>query len=405
MPTSSRSILQLGGGLLMCHSLRKLQEIGLRTFVADAAPDAPGFALVEDHAVINIRDETAVAEFARRKGAHLILAVNEAGVLAAAKASRQLGLPNLSPEVALRCLHKGLMREAWGAADLPQPSFRRVSSDEAIAEAASSLGYPVILKPSMNWGSRGVSRVSTPSDLRWAIDYARQNCRDAEFIVEQCVSGIEMTIEGLVKSGEAQILAWSDKEPQVHPRYCVAMALNYPASLADWQLQRAREVIARATRALGIKNGAFHCECMVNDTDVFLLEMAGRPGGGHIFGQIVEASSGVCMPQALALLLLGDDPDICPKCQRGACYKFFAPPPGIFREIRGIAEASRLPGLLDFGFQMKSGTRVSAIAGDADRPGYAVATGETREQAISNADRAISSLQFMMEESSVPVAP
>lgn len=403
MSTQPRSVLQLGAGRLMCHSIRKLQAIGLRVFAADAAADAPGFALVPEHAVIDIRDDAAVADFARSRGVALILAVNEAGVLAAAKASRQLGLPNLSPEVALRCLHKGLMREAWEEAGLPQPAFRRISSSNSIAEAASSLGFPVILKPAMNWGSRGVSRIATPEELPWAIDYARENCRDGEFIVEQCVSGTEMTIEGLVKSGEAQVLAWSDKEPQVHPKYCVAMALNYPARFVEWQLQQATEVISRATRALGLEDSAFHCECMVNDAGVFLLEMGGRPGGGHIFGQIVEASSGICMPQALALLLFGEDPDIHPKYQRGACYKFFAPPPGVFREVSGVADAVHLPGILDFGFQMKPGTIVSAIAGDADRPGYAVATGATREEAISNADRAISSLRFDVDASRLPV--
>jgi biotin carboxylase len=396
MASRKRSVLQLGAGRLMCHSIRKLQEIGLRVLAADGAPDAPGFSLVEDHAAIDIRHTAAVAGFARSRGVDLILAINEAGVLAAAEASHQLGLPNLAPDVALRCLHKGLMREAWQEAGLPQPCFRRVASAEAIAAAASSVGYPVILKPAMNWGSRGVSRVARAGDLPWATDYARANSRDGEFIVEQCISGIEMTIEGLIKRGQVQILAQSDKEPQEHPKYCVAMALNYPARFADWQLQRASEVVQQAAQAMGIKNGAFHCECMVNETDVFLLEMGGRPGGGHIFGQIVEAASGVCMPQALALLLLGDDPDIRPKHQRGACYKFFAPPFGVFREALGIAEASRLSGILDFGFQMSPGTIVSPIAGDADRPGYAVAAGKTREDAIENADRAIASIRYVM---------
>ncbi len=396
MATSQRSVLQLGAGRLMCHSIRKLQEIGMRVLAADGAPDAPGFALVENHAVVDIRDSAAVAGYARSQSVDLILAVNEAGVLAAAEASQQLGLPNLPPEVAIRCLHKGLMREAWQHAGLPQPLFRRVSSAKAIADAASSIGYPVILKPAMNWGSRGVSRVAVAENLPWAIDYARANCRDGEFIIERCISGTEMTIEGLVKRGQAQILAQSDKEPQEHPKYRVAMALNYPARFADWQLQRASEVVSKAAHALGIENGAIHCECMVNDTDVFLLEMGGRPGGGHIFGQIVEATSGVCMPQALARLLLGDDPDIRPVHHRGTCYKFFAPPAGVFREALGVPEASLLPGILDFGFQMSSGTVVSAIAGDADRPGYAVATGETREEAIENADRAIASIQYVM---------
>lgn len=389
-------MLQLGAGRLMCHSIRKLQEIGLHVLAADGATDAPGFALVEDHAVIDIRDTAAVAGYAQSKGVDLILAVNEAGVLAAAEASHQLGLPNLPPDVALRCLHKGLMREAWQEANLPQPAFHRVSSSDAITEGASSLGYPVILKPAMNWGSRGVSRVAEPGDLPWAIDYARANSRDGEFIVEQCVSGTEMTIEGLIKRGRAEILAWSDKEPQEHPKYRVAMALNYPARFDDWQLLRAAEVVTRAAKALGIENAAFHCECMVNDTDVFLVEMGGRPGGGHIFGQIVEAASGVCMPQALARLLLGDDPDIHPVHARGACYKFFAPPTGVFQQALGVAEASRLPGVLDFGFHMHPGTVVSAIAGDADRPGYAVTSGDTREQAIEYANRAIASIRYVM---------
>jgi len=381
----------------MCHSIRKLQEIGLHVLAADGSPSAPGFALTQDHVVLNIRDGAAVAEFARSTNVDLILAVNEAGVLAAAEASQQLGLPNLPPDVALRCLNKCLMRDTWAEARLPQPSYCRVESAEEIAFAASSIGYPVILKPAMNWGSRGVSRVASPDDLPWAIEYAKANCRDAEFIVEKCVPGVEMTIEGLVKKGQAQILAQSDKEPQEHPKYRVAMALNYPARFTDPQLRRVAEIISGAVRALGIENGAFHCECMVNDEDVFLVEMGGRPGGGHIFGQIVEASSGVCMPQALALLLLGDDPDIRPKYQRGACYKFFAPPPGVFRGVTGVAEAAKFPGVLDFGFHMNPGTVVSAIAGDADRPGYAVASGSTREEAMVNADRAIASIQYVMD--------
>jgi biotin carboxylase len=396
MTPRQRSVLQLGAGRLMCHSIRKLQQIGLRILAADGAADAPGFALVEDRAIIDIRDSAAVAGFARSQCVDLILAVNEAGVLSAAEASHQLGLPNLAPDVALRCLHKGLMREAWREAGLPQPSFQRAVSADGIAHAAASIGYPMILKPAMNWGSRGVSRIAESGDLPWATDYARANCRDGEFIVEQCISGTEMTIEGLVKRGQPQILALSDKEPQEHPKYRVAMALNYPARFADNQLRRASEVVGKAVQALGIENGAFHCECMVNDTDVFLLEMGGRPGGGHIFGQIVEAASGVCMPQALARLLLGDDPDIRPVRHRGACYKFFAPPAGVFGQALGIAEASRLPGVLDLGFHMSPGTIVAPIAGDADRPGYAVATGDTREEAIENADRAIASIQWVM---------
>jgi hypothetical protein len=68
----------------------------------------------------------------------------------------------------------------------------------------------------------------------------------------------------------------------------------------------------------------------------------------------------------------------------------------MFRRALGVAEAIRLPGILDFGFQMEPGTVVSPIAGDADRPGHVVATGDTREQAMENADRAIASVRYVM---------
>jgi biotin carboxylase len=396
MTTKARSVLQLGAGRLMCHSIRKLQQIGFRTLAVDQDVNAPGFALVEDHAPIDVRDTGSVVRYASSKGVDLILAVNEPGVLTAAEASQQLGLPNIPPDVARRCLHKGLMREAWQRAGLPQPVFTIVRSADAIADAANSIGYPVILKPARNWGSRGVSRVAEPSDLSWSIEFASTNCPDGDFIVEQCLFGTEMTIEGLVKCGQLQVLAQSDKEPQQHSRYRVAMALNYPARFAQWQLDRATEVVTKAAQALGIENGSFHCECMVTETEVFLLEMAVRPGGGHIFGQIVEASSGVCMPQILVRLLLGEDPDIRPRYQRGACYKFFSPPPGVFQRATGVEEARQLPGILDFGFHMRPGTSVSSIAGDADRPGYAVATAETRDEAIENANRAIASVKYIV---------
>ena len=53
--------------------------------------------------------------------------------------------------------------------------------------------------------------------------------------------------------------------------------------------------------------------------------------------------------------------------------------------------------MLDFGFHIAPGMVVSPIPGDADRPGYAVAMGLTREEAIANADRAIASIRYVMD--------
>lgn len=389
-----KRVLHLGAGPLMAHSIRRLKENGFEVYAADRNPRAPSFAIADGHSAVDICDVDAVTKYARAIGASVMLAVNEWGVMCAAEASARLGLRNLPPEVAERCLSKAMMRDCWRKAGLPQPDYRIVRNRREMFGAADEVGYPLILKPSRNTGSRGVSLVSCRSDLPWSVEFAEQNSQDGTWIVEEYVSGTEMTIEGLVQNAEPHILAMSDKEPQEHSRYRVAMALNYPAAFAPPQIRLAEEIVGKAALALGIQNGAFHCECMVNARGVFLVEMAGRAGGGHIFGQIVEAVSGVCMPAALARIFLGESVALCPAFRRGACYKFFAPPPGIFDEVHGVEDAGKMPGILDLGFTMKPGTLVEAIDGDANRPGFVVSEGASRQEAIDHADRAIAAIGY-----------
>jgi biotin carboxylase len=391
-------ILQLGAGELMKHSIRLIQALGHKVYVIDKNPDAPAFEVADGHKPIDLVDVEGITEYAREIGANAILAVNEAGVLSAAYASQTLGLRGLHPDTAIKALDKGMMREAWAAAKLSQPRFIIVESLEKIPEAAAQIGYPLILKPTMNWGSRGISRVDSPEGLAWAMDFAATNQRTGRFIVEECIDGTEMTIEGLMQDGEVSILGKSDKEHQAHPKFRVAMGLNYPAKFSADILAQTDELISNAAKALGLDNCAIHCEAMLLDGRVYLIEMGARGGGGHIFGLIVEATSGVSMPQALIQILLGEKTDIQPKFQRGAVYRFFAPPAGIFLGAEGMEEARKLEGVLDFGFQMEVGRKVGAIEGDADRPGYCVTTAATREEAMAIADKAVGMMKFTMAD-------
>ena len=307
-----KRILQLGGQANVLASIPEIKAMGMEVFVADLYPNSPGFELADDCAVVDLADIRGVTAVARRIKADAILAVNEFGVLSAAYASQKLGLINLSPRTAIRARDKGLMRDCWLRAGLPQPRYRIARTPTEIEHAANALGYPIILKPAMNCGSRGVSLVESQRELPWAIQFAGAQLRNSRFIVESYISGTEMTLEGLVCDGQTHILAKSDKERQQHPRYQVAMALNYPACFPAHQLRLAETLTAKAAKALGITNGAIHCECMVNEQGVHLIEMAARPGGQAIFNQVVKLVSGISMPQALVRILLGEKVDLTP---------------------------------------------------------------------------------------------
>lgn len=391
---AGETILQLGAGAWMTWTIERLKAAGYRVFAADKNPEAPAFPLADGHAPVDIVDASAIEAYAREVKADLVLVVNGAGVISGATASARLGLPGLPVDVATRAQDKGSCRDAWAKAGLAQPEYRVVEGPAGIAAAADTIGYPAVVKPTRAWGSRGVAVVCSRAEIDAVAATTRREGFEGPMIVERCITGIEVSVEGLVQRGVTTVLAIGDKEMQDHPTFRVGMVLNYPTYLPREPIE---VLCAKAIAAMGIENGAFDAELMVDERGVpHLLEINPRPGGGHILGVIVEAVSGVAMPEAYAKILLGEDVDVRPRHQKGACYKFFNAPYGTFRGVSGLAAMKTMPGVVDASFEMVEGTKVGPIARDADRPGFVVARGETREDAIANADRAIGALRFEM---------
>jgi biotin carboxylase len=378
-------------------TIRSLKAAGLEVFAVDRSPAAPAAAVADGFRAVDFADAAAVEAYAAEIRADVILPVSDAGVITAAKVNEALRLPGIGLEVARRYVSKAEMRAAWESAGLQQPRFAVARSADEIACAAEQVGWPVVVKPAVNAGSRGVSFAANAGEVAWSADFARQHSPGGTYVVEEFIRGTEITVEGLVRNGEAVVLACSDKAHQRHPRFLVAMSLNYPAALTALQYEAVEALVRGAVRALGAYDGAFHAECIVNEKGPHLVEIHARGGGGHIFGRIIEAVSGIVAPLAAVRLIRGEAVETMPTLQRGACYRFFAPPPGRFVCAAGIEEARAVEGVLDLGFALSAGAVVGAIAGDADRPGFVVTTGATREDAMSVADRAIAAIRFVME--------
>jgi biotin carboxylase len=392
----SKRVLQLGGGILMSRSIQKIQELGYEVFCVDMNAHAPAFAFANGHAAVNISDVQGVGRYADEIGADVVLALNDAGVLPAVYANKKRGLKCYDPEQVKYFTDKGYMRERWKEFGVSQPAFHVCTNADEIKTAIHTIGFPCIVKPCMMWGSRGVSKVNSENDIAFATQFAMENARGARYIVEEFMSGTEVSIEGLFNNGQAYILAKADKELQQHDNYRVTIQINYEAALSPAILLEIDELVSKAGRAMGFESGALHAECMVTPEGVKMIEMAGRPGGGHIFGAIVEAVSGVSMPQALTQILLGEDIDPSARSHRGACYKFFNAPEGVFQSVENVSQATQMPGVIDLGFTMAEGTVVRTMDHGANRPGYIVTEGNNRAEAISRAEAAFAALKFNM---------
>jgi D-alanine-D-alanine ligase len=80
----------------------------------------------------------------------------------------------------------------WLAQGLPTPRFVPLRKGDDVHAAASTLGLPVIVKPSSEGSSVGITRVFEEADLDAAVDLAARYPGD--LLVEELIVGEELTV-------------------------------------------------------------------------------------------------------------------------------------------------------------------------------------------------------------------
>jgi D-alanine-D-alanine ligase len=89
-------------------------------------------------------------------------------------------------------LDKIRTKQVWLSAGLSTPRYVRISSAADLNAAANTIGLPLIMKPSCEGSSVGVSRVFKQADLTQAVALAQRY--RGELLMEQLIEGGEYTI-------------------------------------------------------------------------------------------------------------------------------------------------------------------------------------------------------------------
>ena len=83
-------------------------------------------------------------------------------------------------------------KQVWLSLGLPTPGYIRLKKGDDVHAAAHQLGLPVIVKPSCEGSSVGVSRVFNDTDLEAAVELAARY--PGELLMEQMIVGQELTV-------------------------------------------------------------------------------------------------------------------------------------------------------------------------------------------------------------------
>ncbi|MFG2974890.1 ATP-grasp domain-containing protein [Streptomyces sp. NPDC048331] len=291
-----------------------------------------------------------------------VFSYDETLVVTTALMAERLGLPGLTSRGADNCRNKHNTRQLLTAAGLPQPHFAYVTDAEEALATADSFGYPVVLKPRGMGASIGVIRVDDASGVRAAFEVADAASRggnsdyEGGVLVEECVMGPEISIDGVVFDGEWTPLFLAHKEVGLAPYFeetgHVVSATD--PLLADEELLG---VLRDAHRELGIGYGITHTEVKLTTRGPVIIEVNARLGG-DLIPYLGSLATGVQPGELAAEVAAGRRPSWEPTESRTVGIRFLYPPENGTVDSVDVPALSDVPGLLETNVMVSPGVRL-----------------------------------------------
>jgi D-alanine-D-alanine ligase len=190
-------------------------------------------------------------------------------------------------------------KQVWLSLGLPTPGYIRLKKGDDVHAAARQLGLPVIVKPSCEGSSVGVSRVFNDTDLEAAVELAARY--PGELLMEQMIVGQELTVGILGDTALPSIrIVPAGEYYDYHAKY-VAEDTQYLCPGLDGEAEAdIRRLALDAFHAIGC-SGWSRVDVMRDEAGrFFLLEVNTAPG----------MTSHSLVPKAAAQLGIGFE-DLC----------------------------------------------------------------------------------------------
>lgn len=397
MAVMQKKVLVVGASVLQLPMIKKAKEAGYFVGVADYNPNAVGVPYADRFFCVSTIDKEGICEAARELQADgIVTCATDMPMRAIAYAAKQLGLNAISEDTALKATDKGEMIRVFREKGVACPWFFIVENADELDRIKDRLTYPCIVKPTDNSGSRGVYKIENEAQLAEAVSYSSGCGRSGRVIIEEYLSGSEVSVETFCVNGEAHVLAVTDKLTTGAPYY-VELGHNQPCMLPEAARADIAALAKKAVLAVGIENGPGHVEIMYTPKGARMIELGARMGGDFITTDLVPLSTGIDMLLATLECACGKQPALEPKWQKGAAIRYLRAPLGVIRAIRGVAEAEALPGVRQVGIVHGVGEESKEIKSSGDRVGYVIAQADTPAQAIRISENACAMITFEVE--------
>ena len=294
----------IGGSYLQLPVVLRAKEMGYEVHCFAWRDGAVCEEYADYFYPISIIEKEEILKQCKSIGIHGITTIaSDVAVLTVNYVASYMGLISNPDKYSEITTNKYKMRECFLQNNIPSPRYTLANGKKEYS--IKDFKFPLIVKPTDRSGSRGVGKVLDPVLLDKYILRAQGESFSASAIIEEFVTGREISVESISFKGQHYILQITDKVTTGAP-YFVELEHHQPSSLSHEIQERVKSIVIKALDALHIEYGAAHSELKITeDEDIKVIEVGARMGGDFIGSDLVRLSTGYDFLQGVINIAMG----------------------------------------------------------------------------------------------------
>jgi acetyl-CoA carboxylase biotin carboxylase subunit len=315
-------VLVANRGEIAVRVIRALHELGSEAVAVYSTADRDALHVeLADHAVcigpppatesyLRIPNVVAAAETTGCKAVHPgygFLAENAA--FAAACEDNDLVFVGPGPAVLEQMGDKISAKRAMDAAGVPTvPGTDEAQSLSELRDAATEIGYPVLLKASAGGGGKGMRLVVSPDELaaayRTAANEAEAAFGDATLYLEKALVPARHVEIQVLCDAHGNVLTLGERECSIQRRHQKLIEESPSAALTPSTREEMEAAAERASKAVGYLNAGTFEFLLASDASFYFIELNARLQVEH---PVTELCTGVDLVREQLRIAAGEE--------------------------------------------------------------------------------------------------
>ncbi|QXJ23105.1 ATP-grasp domain-containing protein [Actinomadura graeca] len=349
------------------------------------------------------------------EGVDAVLSTVHACALPAADLARRLGVKGTSPDAITAARDKGACRRILDDRAIPNLRFAVVAGVAEAVAAATSIGFPVVVKPPGGFGAvlTAVARSQDDIEEHFTQIAARSGSLqrgvaeelDGRFLVEEMAVGPLFSIVVLGDGGAlTPLVIVRRKSGRDNP--ILDLGSTMPCGLGACDERLLGDYAVQVCEALGLDFGLFHVEAVLTEGGPRLIEVNPRMAGGAVPDLVRAATDRDLFATLVDLHTGAAGPAVPFPAERGASHSFITSAddravsaglsPDWFEAIR--------PRLHSGWTDITPGTRLRGMGGELDVRGMVRVVAATPAAAEDLCERLLSEIGGLLGIRPTPVA-